>query len=49
MISEVKIILSARKQPLLWQKRFFTNLRRSFYQVIINLKQDELENLVILL
>jgi len=27
MISEVKIILSARKQPLLWQKRFFTNLR----------------------
>ena len=44
MISVVKkLILSATK--LL----FFANLRAKLCKVIINLKQDELENLVILL
>jgi len=44
MISEVKkLILFAAKCS------FFANLRAKLCQVIINLKQDELENLVILL
>jgi len=44
MISVVKkLILSATKCS------FFANLRAKLCKVIINLKQDELENLVILL
>ena len=51
MISVVKkLILSAKKQPIVLAKALiFANLRAKLCKVIINLKQDELENLVILL